>query len=233
MSKRKKIRRKINLAAVIPAVLIIAVSVINIILYKKAVNSGADAFSQGYFNFRDSQSEQTYDEFYEAAVEQYKPVYSLITDITTENGFLSVFTAHDTSYIPQEASDSVESPFYIALTCSGTFTVDMHSAEIITDEQRKTVTVRIPRPELTDFTVDFDSAELINTSGIKISSPGKSASEYAHEAAEEDDPVLMEKMLENKVFCENARDAAQKKIIQLIKAENPYEDVTVEVEFIN
>lgn len=230
---RRRTRRRINLTAVIPASLIIIVSCISISLYNKTVRTGAEAFSAAYSDSRDKVSDEISREFYNAALVQYKPVYSTVTDMETENGLLEVFRVSDISYIPHSPAGGVETPFYIEIPCSGIYTVNMQNSEIINDEQRKHVTVRIPQPELTDFTVEFESARLIDTSGITISSVGKSASEYAHEAADEDDPVLMENMLANRIFTENAEEAAKKILVQAISARNPFLDITVEVEFIN
>lgn len=232
---RKKKRRSVNITAFLYAFLIILTAVINLSLYRSTVKKAEKAFTASYTSETENQKNDANEKFYEAALEQYRSENDINTDIPTENneGKLQVLKINDTICIPQSAESGAEEGSYLEVPCTGIFTVDLSISEFITDRQRSAVTVRIPQPELTSFTIDFDNAKLKNSSGIIISNGKMTSSELAHQLMSEDDPVIKETLLSNKIFSENAASAAQKIISELILAYNPYETITADVEFIS
>ena len=121
----------------------------------------------------------------------------------------------DSVCIPQSASEDEDSSLTLVIPFNGVYTIDLQLAEFITDQERSIVTVRVPYPEVSDFKVEYENARLLDDSGITVTID------------------LREQITENKIFTENAAETARQKIISTIMALNPYEEVTVEVEFIN
>lgn len=215
--------------------MILITAVINLAVYKGTVKKGSEAFTNYFYSVRDSQTSETRTRFYNAALEQYRTENKINTYIPTENneGKLQVLKISDTVCIPQSEEDGGETGSYLEVPCSGIYTADLNLSEFITDQQRYSVTVRIPKPQLTSFTIDFDNIKLKNSSGIIISNGNYTLSELAEQQIQEDDPVIRETLMSNRIFSESAEEAAGKIITELILAYNPYEKITVDVEFIS
>ncbi len=256
--KQRKKRRSVNLAAVIPAVLIIVFSFISSSLYKKAVITGSEAMKLSYQEQKLKKSAEYYDRFYQSAVMQYSPKYTLSTDIASVNGgsVMNILEINDTAFIKQEtgseplpapAEEKAETPeeteeaetettvqnseATLELPFRGTFTLNLNMCEIITDEYNNSVKVRIPHPELTEFAIDFENARLTGPSGILVSNSEKTSSETAREQFTENDPAIREYIISAPVFSDLADRAAMEKIRLALLALNPHNDITIETEF--
>ena len=233
-ARRAVKRRRINFSAIILSVLIILAASLNLALYRITVAESTDAFDKAYAAAKETQTPVTYEQFYLAALEQYKTKNDIITDIAADygSGKLEVMKIYDTISIPQAPTEDEESSLTLVIPVNGVYTADLQLAEIITDQQRGTVRVRIPRPELSDFTVDYDKAKLVDESGVVISAGKMSTPELARSQFEEKNIDVREQINTNKVFSENAAETARLKIISAVMAVNPYENVETEVEFI-
>ncbi|MCQ2465491.1 MAG: hypothetical protein MJ095_07910 [Oscillospiraceae bacterium] len=233
--RKRKRRRTVNLAAVVPALLIVTVFIVNLCINSSTVKKGSKAFMNAYETERDAAAPTVYEDFFKSALEQYRTKNEINTEIPTENydGKIEVFRICDTACIPQTEDGNDDPTAYLEVPCTGVYTVNLNYTEFITDLQRNSVTLRIPRPELTEFTVDTENAKLKNGQGIIISNSKMTSSEYIQSHVEENDPVIRESILNNTVFTENACEAAKKRISQIIMAYNPFESIDAEVEFIN
>ncbi|WP_044974511.1 hypothetical protein [Ruminococcus sp. HUN007] len=234
-ARRAVKRRRINFSAIILAVLIILAASLNLALYRTTVEESTSAFDKAYTESKEAQTPLTYEQYYLAALEQYKTTNDIRTDITADygNGKLEVMKIYDTVAIPQTAEEDGVSSLTLVIPVNGVYTADLQLAEFITDQQRRTVMVRIPYPELSDITVDYDNAKLVDESGIVISAGKMTTPELAHSEFEEKSIDVRELISSNKVFSENAAETVRRKITSAIMALNPYEDVITEVEFIN
>ena len=232
---RRARKRRINFTAIVLAVFIILAASMNLTLYRLTVENGSAAFDEAYQQSKEAQTPLTYEQFYLAALEQYKTKNDVITSVSADygSGKLEIMKVCDSVCIPQSEAEDVESSLTLVVPFSGVYTVDLQLAEFITDQERGTVTVRVPYPEISDFTIEYEKAKLLDESGLTVSYGKMSTPELARGEFEEKNIDLREQITENKVFTENAAETARRKITSAIMVLNPYEDVTVEVEFIN
>jgi len=234
MNNKRKKKRSVNLTGVVILILIIISLILNICLHSSAVKKGAEEYTNAYNGAKNGVISDSHELFYQAAIDQYKTVSEMTTEISTENneGILEVLRFNDVINVPQNLTDKTGAACYLSVPCSGVFTVDLNLSEFITDKQRNHVTVRIPRPELSALTIDFENVKLRNSSGVIISNSKATDPDSIQQQFEEDDPVLREAVLSNPVFADAAVQAAQKKISELIKAYNPFEDVSADTELL-
>ncbi|MBP1592036.1 MAG: DUF4230 domain-containing protein [Oscillospiraceae bacterium] len=229
---RRARRRRRNLISVVLAVFCLVSAFAIGSYYKKAIEAGSLAFNESYQQTKADLYPTAKDQFYKAALEQYTTKSDLQSAVITDyaGGKLEVQKVYDTVTTDGRFSDDTDEMLTLEVPCSGIFTTDLQYAEVITDQQRMTVKVRMPRPELTDITIDYEGAKLKDQAGILTGGRSES-SELAREYF--DEGIIREELISNKLLAEKASEAAEKKIISAVMAANPYEDVTVEVEFIN
>ncbi len=229
---RRARRRRRNLLTFILTVVCLAAAFETGSFYKKAVETGSLAFTESYKQAKDTVYPVTKDQFYKAALEQYTTKNDLRSEALDyyADGKLVVQKVYDTFTADDRFSNDTDEVLTLEVPCFSFFTTDLQYVEILTDQQRSTVKVRMPRPELTDITIDYEGAKLKDSSGILTSGRSETpdlAREYF------DEGIIREEMISNRVLSEKAAAAAEKKIISAVMAMNPYEEVTVEVEFIN
>lgn len=234
-ARRAVKRRRINFTAIVLAVFIVLAASMNLTLYKLTVENAGEAFDAAYQTSKESQTPLTYEQFYLAALEQYKTKNDLTTAVSADygTGKLEVMKICDSVCIPQSASEDEDSSLTLVIPFNGVYTIDLQLAEFITDQERSIVTVRVPYPEVSDFKVEYENARLLDDSGITVTIGKMTTPELARGEFEGKNIDLREQITENKIFTENAAETARQKIISTIMALNPYEEVTVEVEFIN
>ena len=234
-ARRAVKRRRINFTAIILAVFIVLAASMNLTLYRLTVENAGAAFDAAYQTAKEAQTPLTYEEFYLAALEQYKTKNDVMTSISADygTGKLEIMKICDSVCIPQSALEDEESSLTLLIPFNGVYTIDLSLAEFITDQEREIITVRVPYPEIADFKVEYENAKLLDDSGITVTLGKITTPELARSEFEEKNIDLREQISENKIFTENAAETARQKIISTIMALNPYDDVTVEVEFIN
>ena len=234
-ARRAVKRRRINFTAIILAVFIVLTASMNLTLYKLTVENAGEAFDAAYQTAKEAQTPLTYEEFYLAALEQYKTKNDVNTAVSADygSGKLEVMKICDSVCIPQSSLEDEESSLTLVIPFNGVYTIDLSLAEFITDQERGIVTVRVPYPEIADFKVEYENAKLLDDSGITVTLGKTTTPELARGEFEEKNIDLREQISENKIFTENAAETARRKIISTLMALNPYEDIITEVEFIN
>lgn len=238
MSNRpeKKQKRSVNAAAVLLVVLIIFLAGINIWLYNGILQSGGKAFKESYETAREEEEKIIYDKFYEAAFNQYRTRNDISINIgnTQEEGKLEVLTVSDVVYIIQEADRENEgTSSWLEVPGKGVFTVDIRACEFITDHQRNTIKARIPRPEFTRFSIDYENVNLLSFSKTLTNGSQQKGEDLARKQLQEGDLRIRESIASNQKFSVNASSAAEKMVKQMLISLNPFEDINVEVEFLD
>ncbi len=234
-ARRAVKRRRINFTAIVLAVFIILTGSMNLTLYRLTVENAGAAFDAAYQTAKEAQTPLTYEEFYLAALEQYKTKNDITSAISADygTGKLEVMKICDSVCIPQSTEEDEDSSLTLVIPFNGVYTIDLSLAEFITDQERGIVTVRVPYPEIAEFKVDYENAKLLDDSGITVTLGKITTPELARGEFEEKNIDLREQITENKIFTENAAETARRKIISTLMALNPYEDITTDVEFIN
>ena len=118
---------------------------------------------------------------------------------------------------------------------NGVFTVNLQASEFIIDEERKYVLIRVPNPELTEFTIDYENVELLLfEEGGAFKNSAKYGVDKAIEQLQSAELTMMQKVNNNQEFYKRARESTEKMLVNLVTQLNPQlEDLVVKVEFIN
>lgn len=152
-------------------------------------------------------------------------------DYAQKESKLDVLKVTDLIYIQKDRKDNDANAdvLYEAMG-SGIFSVDLNMAEIITDEERNSILVRIQEPKL-ECTADR-FIDLYYKDGIFTSK--KAANEFSFELQNESIKKIRKSISDNENYYKLAKDNAVKDIEGLFKKLNSdNKDLIVEVEFIN
>ena len=128
-----------------------------------------------------------------------------------------------------------EPKFYLQVPEKGVFTVNLMAGEYIADNAHEYVLARVPEPELTQFTIDYENVEKLEfEKGGLFKSHAKYGEEEAEKVLKEAELELMREANNNQEYYKRAVKSAENIIVNLIKQLNPdIPNLTVEVEFIN
>lgn len=118
---------------------------------------------------------------------------------------------------------------------SGVFTVNLQASEFIIDEERQYVLIRVPNPELAEFTIDYENVELLLfEKGGAFKNSAKYGADLAVEQLQNAELTMMQNVNDNQTFHQKAKDATINMLVNLVKQLNPQlPDLVVEVEFIS
>ena len=184
---------------------------------------------------KEEEEKEIYSRFYEAAFEQYKTTNDISINIenTNEEGKLEVLSVYDVAYIIQDSETSEDgTTAWLEVPGTGIFSVDIHACEFLTDHQRNIIIARIPHPELSRFTIDYENVSLLNFSTGLTNGSIEKGEELAHNQLQEGDMRIRENILSNQKIILSADSAAKKIVKQLLVSVNPAEDIEIIVEFI-
>lgn len=151
---------------------------------------------------------------------------SISIDSIKTQSLLTVLEVKDVYYYT--GSENKKSEAWYKFTGIGEYAINMNLAEIIVDEERNIVYIKIPEPILKD--------------GIKIKSEEYHFEKYLFESVADGVEIAYEAELEarkeleksikgNLDYYEYAKRAAKENIIELVKNFNPDIEIKVEVEF--
>ena len=116
----------------------------------------------------------------------------------------------------------------------GVFTVDLQSAEFIIDNERGYVLIRLPYPELSEFTIDYENVEVLNfeDSGI-FKNSAKVGEDLARKQLQSAELTMRQSVNSNQKYYQAAENDATNILLNLVKQLNPQiENLVVDVEFI-
>lgn len=135
-----------------------------------------------------------------------------------ETARLEVLRASDIVYLESD-KDGIN--VWISAPGNGVFTVDMQRAEIITDEVNNSVSIRIPKPELTSRGINYDQVEKIHFENKKwifdnIIDGVDRYNEMMKEAYD-----MLGNTFEGSFFRENAEKNALSMVSSIAKSANP------------
>ncbi len=136
-----------------------------------------------------------------------------------------------TDYIVEnEYEDSANITCWLEATGKGVYTVDLENAEYLVDKHRCTVTVRLPKPALTSFTV-YRTEPLIFKNDIF--DDGVALGQEIYDAQIQEASIRIYSALSsNPNHAVNAQESAESLIVSLVKSVNSdYPEIKVAVEF--
>lgn len=212
-------------------------------LFRQSVLKMASATQQAYQKTKAEESGKVYDDFFDAgknfAEEQLHSsnrVYIQIGKIQEEEK-LEVLRVSDVDYIiwdKEDKDNKYDITSWRKVPAMGVFTVNLKASEIIKDDERKYVLVRIPSPQLTDFTLDDENKEtLFFHTGLFDNTPGDGA-DITAEQDKEAYRNLKKSMSTNSDYYQQSKDSAKTTIKNLVAQMNPdINGLIVDVEFID
>lgn len=152
------------------------------------------------------------------SIDGIKKVYSLETLEVTE-----------IDYYIHSGDKDIKSEAWYKIIGTGVFTINMSLAEIIVDEERNYILIRVPEPTINsdDFNVTVQEFHF----EANIFEGVASGEGIAEKAEKEGYKNIKAKILSNQDYFNCAKNSAESQLIDLAKKCNPNLDVEVAVEF--
>lgn len=237
--------------------IIVAVICVGVIAYCciDTLAVGAASAISRYQNVKQEVSDSTYEEFYQKAYDISEANHHVSNQVSITLGSLKeqakmeVLKISTVEYKTPEddEGDVVEnilssiSTFFMGDVVSwlevpgyGVFTVDLQSAEFIIDNERGYVLIRLPYPELSEFTIDYENVEVLNfeDSGI-FKNSAKVGEDLARKQLQSAELTMRQNVNSNQKYYQAAENGATNILLNLVKQLNPQiENLVVDVEFI-
>lgn len=241
MERNKKAIPKIPIF-IISAALCVVTGIFIWKVISDSVNITCEAALSSYADSYNEAKNSVYNDFYSYAYNNAEKKHhvsndvSIIIDSILEVSRLQVFEAYDTEYVINKTEDNdYESWYEIDGKC--VYYVDLSRSEILVDQSRKAVTVRIPRPEK-EFTVDTPKKLLYADNTVKIGTiefnngSSRKGETDAHNAEVKGYELIVEYFMKNGTLESKAEDAAVRMITSLVNEANIGVDgLSVTVEF--
>ena len=148
---------------------------------------------------------------------------------------LEVLKVNDVEFIIENKEDNKENIIsWLEVPGEGTFVVDLKAGEYIVDEERASVLVRVPYPELTNVKIDYANVQKILFQNDIFNDSIKIGEELAKNQLDKADALIRKEFASNENFYLNAQQAARHTIEGMVKQLNPdVSGLTVDVEFYN
>lgn len=216
---------------------------------------GALAAKDQYSTVKNSVAEATESEFYERSYSFAEKQHHVSNDVSItigtlqEQAKLEVLTISEVEYVTPDDEEKKNLFETIANTVTGwfkadviswlevpgngVFTVNLQSAEFIIDNQRQFVLIRVPKPELTNFTIDYSNVQLlkIEDNGL-FKNSAKVGEDLAREQLQSAELSMRQNANTNQAFYKSACGSTEKILKTLVSQFNPQlPELTVEVEF--
>lgn len=224
-------------SALVFSLLIVVFCVLSILIYKAGRNIVINAAKDAYNEASASAYDQHYQEFYdrgEAAYHVNNEVTIVIGPIE-EKSELEVLTVGATVFV--NSGETV----WEEISGTSSYTVNLKAAEYAVDNQRKTVYIRLPEPQLKEkVSIDEDHLhvyELIGDGKINnliqdITGSIQQGEAEAVEMRKKGSSMILSKIMENNAYFNHAKTAAESIIKNLVVSVNPnVSDIRVEVDF--
>lgn len=226
-----------------------------LIVGMNTLDVGAKAVADTFAAAKDETKTEVYDAFYQrsfnAAEEQYhvsNRISIQIEDIR-EQAKLEVLQVYDVAYEISESEnqnlfDSArdfikegtlpgEVVSWLEVPASGRFIIDLQKSEFIVDDERQYVLIRVPKPELINYSIEYENIKVLHVSAKGATTAGQ-GEDKAREQIENAELSLRQEVLENQEIYKSAKSSAQKMLENWVKKLNPQvPDLLVEVEFID
>ncbi len=216
-----------------------------------ALRIGASAASSTYHSQKEEVSEEIYQTFYEKSYNAAEKTHHVSNEISIsigslrEESRLEVLKVSNVAYeIRDSESENIlysivdhirdrDVSSWMKVPGNGVFTVNLQTAEFIIDDDRQYVLIRLPKPELTEFTIDYSNVEeLYFDDKGAFKNSAMVGVELAREQLESAELDLRAEITSNQRFYQSACDAAENILTNLVRELNPeMPELTVDIEF--
>lgn len=226
-----------------------------IVCFSNMLFVGTSAAGAAFTQAKDDTAEKTYELFYNKGYDQAEKAHhvssrtAISIDTLREMQKLEVLAVSEVSYQVEEKEEeglqgvitditgffNEESISWLEVPGSGVFTVDLQAGEFIVDEERQMVLIRIPGPELSNFTLDYGDVEILYfDEGGTFKNSAKYGVDKAVEQLQNAELDMRQRVSNNQELYKRAQNAAENMLMNLVQQLNPQlPGLTVEVEFLN
>lgn len=229
---------------------------LTVILFADMIAVGASAAWESFTQTESDTKENIYQSFYDTAYNRAEKAHhvsnrvSVSIDSLREIQELEVLAVSEVSYqveTPEEQEGiqgaitgitglfNRDSESWLEVPGNGVFTVDLQAGEFIIDAERQLVLIRIPSPELSNFTLDYENVEVLYfDEGGVFKNSAKYGVDKAVEQLRNAELDMVQRISNNQELYKRARDIAKDMLTRLVKQLNPHlPDLAVEVEFLD
>lgn len=217
---------------------------------------GAEAAMDAFTDSKDTAEDEVYQFFYDLGYENAEESHHVSNDVSITIGDLSqeqkleVLKVSEVDYQVQDPDDksfmdslkeNISNLFFkevvswLEVPGHGVFTVNLKAGEFVIDKERQRVLIRVPGPELTEFTIDYEHVEVLYfEKGGAFRDSANYGIDKAREQLENAELTMMQKVKNNQDFYKRAKASTQKILGNLVEQLNPHlPNLIVEVEFID
>lgn len=210
-----------------------------ILISRNVVSAGANAVSDGYdtaFNReRDSVWQEWYQKYFDKAEQEYHVSNRAAITIgeLKKTAKLEVLQVSDVEYVIDKNEDNKNNiTAWLEVPGTANYTVDLQAAEFVTDDEHAFVLVRVPYPELSNITIDYENVQKLLFKNDLLNDSYRVGEDLARKQLSQADILIRKEFASNQNYYQSAQDAAKTSITSLIRQLNPdIDDLTVEVEF--
>lgn len=215
--------------------------------FSQTIAVGAKAAGTAFHTAKDLEKTRIYNEYYDksraAAEKKYHTSNRavIVIDEVREKAELQVLQVSAIGYSIEDKKDNNTATSWIKVSGTGTFTVNLKAGEYLIDQERHSVLVRIPKPQLAHFAV-ADTEKIVYEDGAWELIPGFSifngntgqGTDLAQKQISDAAIDAKSSISSNQRFYQKAEESAEKMILNFIKEVNgDIPDLTVTVEFMD
>ena len=242
---------KQNKISIFMAVLCLFFALFSVFLLTDSITIGTLAATSQYKTVKDNVAAKTesdiYERSYKYAERQHHVSNSVSITLGTlqEQAKLEVLKISEVEYetsgskLGKKLFEKLKNTFapdvisWMEVPGYGVFTVDLNAAEFIVDHIRQNVIIRVPKPDLTQFTIDNDNVQLLKIEdGGLFKHSVKVGVDIANEQLKSAELSMQQNAKSNQAYYQRACDNAEKIIRTLVTQLNPsIPNLTVNVEF--
>ena len=229
--KKSATAKKATLYMIFTAIILFIICTVLLIT---SLTIKTQAVKAAYADSKISASEKSYKKMekkiFDIGEERYHTSNSVNINIgpLKEQSLLRILEVKDTHFYKSTTDKKTKSKAWYKVIGTGIFSVNMNLSEIITDEERNYILIKIPEPILQD-NLEIEIERLHFESGL-FEGIDKGI-EIVQSAEKQGRAEIKEKLCANQEFFNCAKISAKEILIDIAKESNPDIDVTVEVEF--
>ena len=218
---------------------VLLIGIIAALLYFSA-SRGSAAVRDAFERTKEEVAGMAYQKFYEtsynAAEHDYHVKNRAIITLSgiRETAELEVLSVSDIVYMIKNKNDIFDTRLWLEVPGTGVFTVNLAAGEFLVDNERRSVYVRLPKPDLStdNITIDHTNVKVLNLDSSAIASSVRDGEQLAQQQLNEALTQIREDIKSNLEYYEYAEESARSLLETWIRAVNKdVEDLTVEIEF--
>lgn len=228
---------------IILALVLFAIAGASVYVVRYSIAQGVSAAKDSFLSSYNAAKDETYNQYHDVAFHYSEAEHHVSNDVTIsistvkEKSALEVLRVSDVVYIISDSEETKSgTTAWLKVPGTGVFTVNLTAAEYVVDNDRHTVLVRVPQPELDskNIAIDLDRIEILHFSENvwSIDNSIRSGEELIRNQLSEAMQRIQEDFEVNEQYSKLAEASAEAMIVALIKGINPdIENLEVRVEF--